>query len=160
MPDVTSSRTFRQLLIDHIRFTDQISPDQSNQTIRTIKLIRPLLVSISNPLYTESAGSSLRKRQFPAFFLRYAKGGWRVLAEYPSKGQVICYPALSIQHTAGLSRNVNLLTQSTCQHAHTSAVTILHFLLLANLTFVASNIFLLLSSCRNYLNSFLHLTPL
>jgi hypothetical protein len=143
MTDVTSGSTFPR--------SDQF---------RLIRSIRPLLVSISNPLYTRTAGSSLRKRQVPTFSLRYAKGGWRVLAEYPSKGQIICYPALSVQPTARLSRNVNLLTQSTCQHSHTSAVTILNYLLLANLICVASNIFLLLSSCCNNLNSFLHLTPL
>jgi hypothetical protein len=41
---------------------------------------------------------NFRKKEFPAFSLRYAKGGWRVLAEYPSKGQVPCYRALSIQY--------------------------------------------------------------
>jgi hypothetical protein len=140
MPDVTSGRTFQQLF-------SLSEPSEQNRTI---------LVPISSPLYTESARSSLPKRQFPAFSLRYAKGGWRVLAEYPSKGQFICYPTLSVQATARLSRNVNLLTQSTCQHLHTSAVTILNFSLLANLSCFASNTFLLSPSCCNNLNSFLH----
>jgi hypothetical protein len=129
------------------------------QIIRTIRTDPSQFPS--RALYTlKVLARHFRKRQFPAFSLRYAKGCLARIGWISIKGPVHLSPNLVCSATARLSRNVNLLTQSTCQYSHTSAVTILNFLLLANLTWVASNIFLLLSSRCNNLHSFLHLTPL
>jgi hypothetical protein len=143
MTDVTSSHTFPQ--------SDQF---------RLIRLIRSLLISISTLYTLKVLAHHSKKGNFLSSFcvmLRVVGAYWLNIHQ---RGRSSATRLCLFSITARLSRNVNLLTQSTCQHSHTSAVTILHFLLLANLICVASNIFLLLSSRCNNLKSFLHLTPL
>jgi hypothetical protein len=82
---------------------------RSNPSIRPRRSRRPQtnrLVSIASLLSTKSAGSSLREKSNSLLFLRYAKGGRRLLADFSSKGQFIS-TRLSIQHTALCSKSNN-----------------------------------------------------